>query len=377
MRVRGFLAAIIVAAAIPASFAPAHAATSAFRKVAEYDIGFGRITGLDVDGRSLYLMSSRRIQQGGRLARFKLQTGERIWASRVLCPGWGPQALDSFVFTQGTGCPSGLGNIGSIYAVHARNGETAFTTQAHSGLVADGAAYLTAFGDATNQSSGLVRAYDRKGHVQWETDLGGQTFALRILAAGDNVVYILDDFGVVALSGTDGSTLWRRNLGSTEQFADLHGIASDGTLLFSGQTPGSPGAGGESKPFTLAMSSSTGETVWSSDGRLGDAANGIEYETADSDLVDNVFLVARSIVDGSVVWSATAQYASGFAHPMVDAGVVWVRTIDDAATPEFRRFDAADGTVVGRVPWRNIVGLEDGLVFVPRPGDRVLAFEPV
>ena len=373
MRVRGILAAVTVAASIPVFVTPAQAAFPTYRKVAEYDVGIGRVTAVDVDGHVLYAMASRPVRGGGRLARFKLGTGGLLWRSKISCPGWGPQVLGSFVFVQGDMCSGG---VGTFYAVRAKDGETAFTTEAHSGVIGDGAAYLSTFGDATNQSSGLVRAYDRKGHVLWETDLGGQMFTLRVVAAGDNTVYILDDLGVVALSQIDGSILWRRTFGSLEQFSDLHGIAADGTLLFSGQTPGSAGAGGESKPFTLAMSSSTGDIVWSSDGRLGDVANGIEYETADSDLVDNDFLVARSIVDGSVVWRETAAYASGFAHPMVDAGLVWVRAGDDAGTPEFQVFDAADGSRLGRAPWKNIVGLEDGMVFVPRPGGRVVAFEP-
>jgi outer membrane protein assembly factor BamB len=374
MRVRGLLAAVIVSASVPVLVAPVQAAVPAYRKVAEYDLGTGRVTGVDVDGRSLYAMSSRPVHGGGRLARFKLRRGDLLWRSKVACPGWGPQAMGSLVFVLGETCSGG---VGIISAVRARDGETAFTTEAQSGVIGDGAAYLSSFSDATNPSSGLVRAYDRKGHVLWETDVGGQMFPLRVVAAGDNAVYILDDLGVVALSQGDGSMLWRRTFGSIEQFSDLHGIAADGMLLFSGQTPGSPGAGGESKPFTLAMSASTGDIVWSSDGRLGDVANGIEYEIADSDVVDNDFLVARSVFGGSVVWSATAAYASGFTHPMVDAGLVWVRAGDDAGTPEFQVFDAADGTRLGRAPWKNIVGLENGMVFVPRPGGRVVAFEPV
>ena len=370
---------VILAAAVWLTVvaAPAHAALPSYRKIAEYDVGFGRITGVDVDGRSVYAVSSRRIHQGGRIARFKLQSGERIWRSRIVCPGWGPQVMDSVVLTQGTDCTAQLGGVGAIFAVRARDGDVAFTTEAHSGVVGDGAAYLTAFGDPASPQPGVVRAYDRKGHILWSYDPGGQQRAPVVLAAGADAVYILDDMGVVALAAGDGSVQWRHDLGPTEQLHEVYGMESDGTLFFSGQTSGGiGGAGTGSHPFTVAIDGSTGEIRWTSDGRLGDVANGIEYETADSDLVTNDYLVARSTVNGSIVWMNTAQYALGWADPIVDSGLVWVRTYDDAAMPVIHVFNAADGIGMGLAPWRKILGVFDGLVLVPKYGGRVLAFEP-
>jgi len=375
MRVRGLLAAVIVTASVPVLMTPAQALVPAYTKVAEYELGAGRITGIDVVGSSLYAMSSRRTIQGGWLARFKLRTGARVWRSSLDCPGWGPQATGSVVFAQGAGCSGG---IGSIVALRRSDGALALATDAHSAAVGEGVAYLAAFGDPTNLGSGIVRAYDRKGLLLWESDLGSQLFSLRILAADGNAVYVADDLGVAALSDRDGSLLWRHNLGPIDSRPDIYAIASDARLLLSGEATGGGGVGGggSSGPFTVSMDATTGDIVWTSDGRLGDVANGIEYETADSGVIRGDSLVARSIVDGSVVWQAESANVLGFSDPIVGAGRVWVRAYDDAATPEYEVFDATDGSKLGQAFWHDVIGVSNGLVFVPRSGGRIVAFRP-
>jgi outer membrane protein assembly factor BamB len=370
MRVRGLLAAVVLAASVPAFITPAQAAAPTYRKVAAYDLGAGRITGIDVVGSSLYAMSSRRMISGGWIARFKLRTGLRVWRSGLECPDWGPQATDGVVFAQGAGCSAG---IGAIVALQRSDGIVALATDAHSGVVSDDVAYLTAFGDPLNPGSGIVRAFDRKGLILWESDLGGQSFSLRILAAGDGAVYVADDLGVTALSDRDGRLLWHHNLGPIDSRLDIYGMAANGRLLLSGESDGGVGGGG-SGPFTLAMDASTGEIVWTSDGRLGEVANGTEYEIADRDLARDGSLVARSMVDGSVVWRTDAANDRGFSNPMVDAGRVWVRAYDDAGTPQFLVYDATDGSALGAAPWQDVIGVSNGLVFVPRAGGRIVAF---
>jgi hypothetical protein len=106
--------------------------------------------------------------------------------------------------------------------------------------------------------------------------------------------------------------------------------------------------------------------VWAA----GDVEAGVVYT-----LEGDGGLGARSVVDGSLLWTVPAS-GYGFWEVTFDAGIVW-GTATDANGVSYEAFDPADGTALGTGPWSRVLNFARGSVLVPTNDGRVLAYEPV
>jgi PQQ-like domain len=363
MRSRIAVAALFVTVLVVPSRATAFMAETlpAYRVLTEYHVGLAHIASVDVEGHSLYATSSRRDSSGGRFARFDLETGERLWRQKLVCPGWGPHAFKSVVLIQDLGCSE---SPGTIYGVRRSDGAETFFTDGLTGVVAGDDAFLT---NNIGQGYSTISVWKYSlpsGIVRWEYGPFPRDRHLEVIAAGSRTVDVLDWQAktVTALDARDGHEVWSIGFGGS---VSTNGVQAGGLLLVTVCVCSPAGDSSSS----VALDAETGELVWSAPGALGSVGNGVAY------LNENGAINARVVADGSLLWSAPAGVPPA-ADPEIGAGIVWVRVVDTLGVASMRAYDASTGAFLGTEPWPRIVGFLGQQVLVPTEDGRVLAYAP-
>ena len=170
--------------------------------------GVGRVSPV-VASNVVVTLGQRSDDDGGRIEAFDAESGEERWAADVGRPT-GLAADDDHVYT---GVKTGR-DAGRVVAFAAESGERAWTAS-----VRNLASALAATGDTVYAANGTLAAIDAAdGSVRWEVaDRAGVDFSVLLapddqLAATDDAVVFADVDRAIALSPTDASTAWQREL---------------------------------------------------------------------------------------------------------------------------------------------------------------------
>ena len=365
MRLRITIAALLVASMATPSQAVAASATSlpAYHLVMEYDVGLSTIQFVDVDGDRLYAESVRRDESWGRVARFVVARGERLWRQKLFCPGWNLEAYRSVALVQEKSCSES--SPGSIHGINASNGGFAFWTDGISGVVAGDMAFLTNnYGE--DYSTISVWGYSLpKGRVRWEYGPFPRDRRFDVIAGGSNTVEVSNwqAHTVTALDAKNGHELWTTQFGDVIVFPD--GAQSGGLVLLTA-CPCGPAASPES---VVALDESTGAFVWGASGELETVHGGVAYVN------DGGALTALRVSDGAELWS-TPGAVDGSSDPQVGGGIVWVRVFSTSGVWSVKAYDASTGAFLGSKPWSRVVGFLGDTVLASRDDGRVLAYAP-
>jgi outer membrane protein assembly factor BamB len=358
------VAAIAASLVLPSGAASASSATAlpTYHVVTEYDVGLSLIGNVDVEGTSLYATSTRRDTEGGRLARFDLATGDRLWRNKLLCAGWGPYAYRKIVLIQDDECSGS--SPGTIDGVRASDGQQTYDTDGTSGLAVGRMAFLTDNDELDHDTISVWGYSIPRGHIRWEYGPFPRDRRFDVIAAGPDTVDVLNfrSETVTALDAKDGRELWSVQFGGA---VSLVSARSGGLVLVSVCVCGA--AGGTRS--VAALDEMTGQFVWGAGGELGTVSDGVAYVN------DGGALTARRVSDGALLWS-TPDAISGSSDPQVGGGIVWIHVFDPLGQRYVNAYDAATGAFIGSEPWSRVLGFVGDTVLVSLDDGRVLAYAP-
>jgi outer membrane protein assembly factor BamB len=321
----------------------------------EVEIGLSNVSDPLVEGDSLFTTSTAWDGENGRLARFDITTGQKLWVHDLLCFGYPSISSDSIVITE----DCSVSDPGPAHVLSVDDASVRYYAADQLGLVHRGVAYLTNYGDSAYQDPWRIDAQDvATGDVLWTKSTA--SFADRMvpeLASGDTL-YVDHNGAIEAWNAATGHLRWSRTRAANVtpfaatpdalyirwQNGDRHGItrwgAADGRTDWRIQTPE------VSTPFAL-----TPDTI---------------YESGPD------FLAARSATDGSLLWKRSGLFWSGLGQIVYAAGVVWARQQYNG----LEGYNAANGRELvsdGAPP--GPVTVAEGRVFVGSPDGRVFIYQ--